>query len=99
MMVCRPTRPLDGSSTVQTIRECSCWKSPNEMTDGKAPSIKNSRRRLAARYLTALRIHLGKNGRGNNGDHAQDLGRAALAGGLAPLDLAIVHEKAVATLA
>ena len=61
--------------------------------------MKNTRRRLAARYLTALRTHLGKNGRRNNGDHAQDLGRAAVAAGLAPLDLAVMHEKAVATLA
>jgi signal transduction histidine kinase len=61
--------------------------------------MKNARRRLAARYLTALRTHLGQNGRGNNGDHAQDLGRAAVAAGLAPLDLAIMHEKAVASLA
>ena len=61
--------------------------------------IKNARRRLAARYLVALRTHLGRNGRGNNGDHAQDLGRAAVAAGLAPLDLAVMHEKAVATLA
>jgi signal transduction histidine kinase len=61
--------------------------------------MKNTRRRLAARYLAALRTHLGKNGRGNNGDHAQDLGRAAVAAGLAPLDLAVMHEKAVATLA
>jgi two-component system sensor histidine kinase DegS len=69
------------------------------MTEGKAPSMKNTRRRLAARYLTALRIHLGQNGQGNNGDHAQDLGRAAVAAGLVPLDLAVMHEKAVATLA
>ena len=61
--------------------------------------IKNVRKRLAARYLTTLRTHLGQNGRGNNGDHAQDLGRAAVAAGLAPLDLAVMHEKAVATLA
>ena len=61
--------------------------------------MKNARRRLATRYLTALRAHLGQDGRDHNGDHAQDLGRAAVAAGLAPLDLAIMHEKAVATLA
>ena len=98
-MVCRPIRHCDGLLTGQPIRERSRWKSPYEMTEGKAPSMKNARRRLATRYLTALRTHLGKNGRGHHGDHAQDLGRAALAAGLAPLDLAIMHEKAVATLA
>jgi hypothetical protein len=84
---------------VQLNKDRSRWKSPNEMTEGKAPSMKNTRRRLAARYLTALRTHLGKNGRRNNGDQAQDLGRAAVAAGLAPLDLAVIHERAVATLA
>jgi len=69
------------------------------MIEGNASLIKNVRKRLAARYLTTLRTHLGQNGRGNNGDHAQDLGRAAVAAGLAPLDLAVMHEKAVATLA
>jgi len=69
------------------------------MIEGNASLIKNVRKRLAARYLAALRTHLGQNGRGNNGDHAQDLGRAAVAAGLAPLDLAVMHEKAVATLA
>jgi signal transduction histidine kinase len=69
------------------------------MIEGKASLIKNVRQRLAARYLTGLRAHLGKNHRGNDGDDAQDLGRAAVAAGLAPLDLAIMHEKAVATLA
>ncbi len=91
-------RPFDGSPPEQSIGERRRWKIPHEMTAGKPPSLKSIRRRLTARYLTALRTHIGKRDRGNNGDHAQDLGRAAVAAGLAPLDLAIMHEKAVAAL-
>jgi len=53
---------------------------------------------ISARYLTALRAHV-KAKRPVNGDRAQGLGRAALAGGLATLDMAAMHEKAVAALA
>jgi signal transduction histidine kinase len=60
--------------------------------------MKNVRTRLSGRYLTALRIHLGQKSLGN-GDRAQGLGRAALAGGLVTLDLAIMHEQAVVALA
>lgn len=58
----------------------------------------NARRRLSQRYLTMLRTHLGTR-RPGNGDRAQELGRAVLAGGLATLDLAVMHEKAVVALA
>jgi len=60
--------------------------------------MKNVRTRLSVRYLKALRTHLGQKGL-RHGGQAQDLGRAALAGDLATLDLAIIHENAVATLA
>jgi len=53
---------------------------------------------LAQRYLKGLRAHLRENGRGN-GDGAQGLGRAALAAGMAPVDLAVMHEKALAAIA
>ncbi|MFA5265534.1 MAG: sensor histidine kinase [Opitutaceae bacterium] len=59
--------------------------------------MKNVRIELSARYLTALRSHLDKDSLGSDG--AQDLGRAALDGGLVTLDLAIIHEKAVVALA
>ncbi len=68
------------------------------MTDGNAQLKQNARRKLSARYLTALRAHLGGQDSGN-GDHAQRLGRAAVAAGLAPLDLAEMHDKAVVALA
>jgi len=56
------------------------------------------RKRLSARYLAALRTHLSPKSSGN-GDRAQDLGRVALSGGLATLDLAVMHEQAVVSLA
>ncbi len=59
--------------------------------------MKNVRKELSARYLMALRAHLGQKSPGN-GNRAQGLGRAALAGGLVTLDLAIMHEKAVVAL-
>jgi signal transduction histidine kinase len=59
--------------------------------------MKNARKELSARYLTALRAHLGQKSSGN-GNRAQGLGRAALAGGLVTLDLAIMHEKAIVGL-
>jgi two-component system sensor histidine kinase DegS len=68
------------------------------MRQKKATSMKNASTELPARYLSALRGYLGKNSAGN-GDRAQGLGRAALAGGLAILDLAIMHEHAVVALA
>ena|ERR1035437_1319739 len=71
---------------------------PCEMTDRNAQLIKNARRRLSQRYLTALRTHLGNNRQGN-GDRAQGLGRAVLVAGLAALDLAYMHDKAVIALA
>ncbi len=59
---------------------------------------KNFRTGLSARYLSALRVQLRKEGPGN-GDRAQGLGRAALAGGLVTRDLALIHEQALLVLA
>jgi signal transduction histidine kinase len=67
------------------------------MTEETGPSIKDARRRLSARYLAALRTHLGHKSQGN-GDRARAFGRAVVASGLATLDLAIIHEKAVVAL-
>ncbi|MBL9201626.1 MAG: hypothetical protein JNL39_14040, partial [Opitutaceae bacterium] len=53
---------------------------------------------LAQRYLAALRAHLGKR-KPDNGDRAQGLGRAALAEGLAPRDMALIHQQAMVRLA
>jgi hypothetical protein len=53
---------------------------------------------MSARYLAALRGHLGRRAVGN-GDRAQALGRAALAGGVVTLDLATMHWRAMITLA
>jgi signal transduction histidine kinase len=60
--------------------------------------MKKTRAGLSARYLVALRTHLSRKSQGN-GDQAQGLGRAALAGGLVTRDLAIIHEQAVVALA
>ncbi len=60
--------------------------------------MKTDRRELTARYLVALRAHLDKKSPGN-GDSAQGLGRAVLAGGLVTLDLARMHEHAMVVLA
>jgi signal transduction histidine kinase len=68
------------------------------MTDRKSSLKRNARTKLSARYLTALRSHLGKKSLGN-GTHAQALGRAAVGAGLATVDLAIMHERAVVSLA
>jgi signal transduction histidine kinase len=54
--------------------------------------------KFADRYLTALRLHLSDE-RPAVGERAQMLGRSALAGGMATLDLARVHEQAMLTLA
>ena len=57
----------------------------------------SARRRLAARYRTALRAYL-RNGHGAKNGGAQRLGRAALAEGLAIIDVAVIHEKATVAL-
>jgi signal transduction histidine kinase len=69
--------------------------------DSKQPTnpniVKNLRRRLSARYLNALRSSLD----GKRADHeagAQVIGRAAQAGDLRTLDMAIMHERAVMAL-
>ncbi|MEO6004681.1 MAG: sensor histidine kinase [Opitutus sp.] len=59
---------------------------------------KNLRRRLSSRYLAALTDHI-RGQRPGRLDRAELLGRAALAGGLRTLDVAIMHEKAVFALA
>ena len=53
---------------------------------------------MSARYLAALRGHLGRSVVGN-GDRAQALGRAALASGIVTLDLATMHWRAMIALA
>lgn len=53
---------------------------------------------LPLRYLKELRACLLQKKAGN-GDRAQDMGRAALSEGLVALDMALMHEKAMATLA
>jgi len=60
--------------------------------------MKNARARLSARYLAALRTHLRRKSPGSS-SRACGLGRAAVACGLVTLDLAIMHEKAIASLA
>lgn len=59
--------------------------------------MKHARAKLSIRYLTALRNHLGR--KGASVVVARRLGRATLADGLATLDLALIHEQAVITLA
>jgi two-component system sensor histidine kinase DegS len=60
--------------------------------------MKNARTKFSARYVTALRSHLdGANRRAP--ERASIVGRAALAAGLAALDVAIVHEHALVSLA
>ncbi len=67
------------------------------MTDRNSQSIKNARRRLSSRYVVALRRFLSrKNLPGGNGP--QNLGRAAVADGLATLDLAVMHERSLIAL-
>ena len=60
--------------------------------------MKNARTGMSARYLAALRAHLRRK-RQDDGDRAQGLGRVALAGGLVPRDLALMHAQAVLALA
>ena len=68
------------------------------MTAWNNTLIKTPHTGLPARYLTALRACLRKKHPGN-GDRAQGLGRAALAGGLATMDLVLMHAQAVVALA
>ncbi|HTO02566.1 MAG TPA: sensor histidine kinase [Opitutus sp.] len=68
------------------------------MNDREAVLIKKTEAALSRRYFSALRAHLGER-RPANGDRPQGLGRAALAGGLAMRDLALMHEKALIALA
>lgn len=71
---------------------------PLRKVDGKAASLKAARARLSAHYLGALRAHLSRNDREQQ-TRAGELGRSALAAGLVTLDLARMHEQAVAALA
>ncbi len=66
--------------------------------NNKSVPMKSVRTRFSARYLVALRAHLGQKGP-VNGNNARDLGCASLASGLATLDLALMHEEAVIALA
>ena len=59
--------------------------------------MKLARKELSARYLEALRKHLGQTG-GRDGVAARHLGEAALAKGLEMRDVALMHQHAVATL-
>jgi signal transduction histidine kinase len=68
------------------------------VTDEHASSTRVVRQGFSARYLIALRSHLNRK-ISANGDRAQGLGRAALLGGWATRDLALMHEKAVVSLA
>lgn len=68
------------------------------MTDKTPPLLKKFRRRLSARYLTALRVYL-RQPPPANADRARLLGRVALTRGLVTLDMAMVHEQAVLALA
>ena len=54
---------------------------------------------MSARYLKRRSAPTLEKKSLGNGDGAQGLGRAALAGGLATLDLAVMHEQAPACLA
>jgi signal transduction histidine kinase len=68
------------------------------MHEAKAKLSNAANHTLSKRYVTALRAYLGGRDRAG-GDRALILGRAALAGGLVTLDLAIMHERAVVALA
>jgi signal transduction histidine kinase len=70
---------------------------PPDMIIGNERLRKNARKQMPARYLAALRAHLDGNSAGN-GDHAQGLGRAAVAGGLLTMDVALMHERAMIAL-
>jgi signal transduction histidine kinase len=64
----------------------------------RAPAMRQAMGRLAVRYLAALRTHLVADP-ARDGASARSLGRVALADGLATLDLAIIHQEAMAALA
>jgi signal transduction histidine kinase len=68
------------------------------MNDPPKTSLPGARKRWSDRYLTALRGHL-RPERSRNRSAARLLGHSALAGGLAQLDVAVLHEKAVLALA
>ena len=68
------------------------------MPDRSIQLSKNTLTKISARYLSALRAHLGARLPGN-GDRAQGLGRTAVAGGLLAHDLAIMHEQALGAIA
>jgi signal transduction histidine kinase len=68
------------------------------MTEGSSKLKKSGRRLLSARYLAALDAHLAAT-KLDGADRARSLGQAALDGGLATLDLAVMHGRAVAALA
>ena len=59
---------------------------------------KKAHAELSARYLAALRAHLGRKTLAND-DHAQGLGRAALTNDFVTTDLALMHQHALAVLA
>lgn len=59
---------------------------------------KTARSALSAGYRSALRKHLNQKN-ATTAPQARRLGKTALAGGFATLDLAIIHEQAVVTLA
>src|SRR5947209_13252499 len=60
--------------------------------------MKNTRARLASRYLVALRGHLAAD-RSSGGSRARKFGQAAVACGLASTELARLHARALRTLA
>ncbi len=68
------------------------------MPSPASAASKSFRLALVARYLTALRAHLQQPNAATK-KSATALGREAHEGGLATLDLAIIHEKAVLALA
>jgi two-component system sensor histidine kinase DegS len=59
--------------------------------------MKNNRLGISQRYVISLRHHL-RNEVTNRGQRARSLGRAALASGLATLDVARMHEQAIIAL-
>lgn len=89
---------------LRVFSEYASWKSrlghsPRLLMNDDSSLLKiTSAVALPARYLKELRAHLAKKTVGN-GDRAQGMGRAALNDGLVALDIALMHEKAMATLA
>lgn len=68
------------------------------MTEALLSREKTNPSELPARYLKELRRHLSQKTVGN-GDRAQGMGRAALGESMVALDMALIHERAMATLA